>query len=373
MTRAGPRRVVVIDPSTAPTGALRGAVNIARAAGPDAEPWLVLATSSRVDDVDLSTFTHVVRVPMRQIRRAAIDLTLYAPALVAAAARLRRLLRDDDVVVINDFYLLHGWLLRRLGFRGRIVTWVRIDPLAFPAPLRRVWIAAARSASDAVVAVSGFIAGRLRAEGIDAHRLYDPVDCSPAPRRTADAATQVIVQIANFTRGKGQDDAIAAFARIAPRFPQARLLLHGGDMGLQRNRDYRVELERQAAAAGVGDRVLFRGFVRDIGAVLAGADLALVLSHRESFSLSCLEAGACGLPVVATRCGGPEEIVEDGETGLLCPVGDVPAIAAAMARLLGDAGAAAAMGARGAALVRQRFSGDAFAAGLRGLLFPRSP
>ena len=369
-----PRRVVIIDPSSAPTGALRAAANIARAVAPDAEPHLVLASFACVDDVDLSMFRTVMRVPMRQIRRSPVDLALYAPGLLAAALRLRRTLHDGDVLVINDFYLLHGWLLRRLGFRGRIVTWVRIDPLAFPRPLRRAWLAATRAASDDVVAVSGFIAERLRVEGLAPRLLYDPVD----PAATGEGprgGMQHLVQIANFTRGKGQNDAVAAFARIAPRFPSARLVLHGGDMGLQRNRGYRAELERQAEATGLADRILFRGFVRDPVTVLAGADLALMLSHRESFSLACLEASGCGLPVIATRCGGPEEIVRDGETGLLCDVGDVAAIAAAMEQLLGDPARAAAMGARGAALVRQRFSRTAFAAGLRDLLFPttRSP
>lgn len=370
MTTPPRRRVVILDPSPAPTGALRAAINIARAIGAEADVRLALAASARVDTVDLSMFDAVVRVPMRQIRRSPVDLALYGPALIATALRLRRMLRDGDVLVVNDFYLLHGWLLRRLGFRGRIVTWVRIDPLSFPQPLRRAWIAAMRTASDAVVAVSRFIADRLHAEGVESRTIYDPLDPALVSRGSPRGGRQRIVQVANFTRGKGQDDAIAAFAAIATRFPHAELVLHGGDMGLQRNRAYLAELKRQAANAGLGARVAFRGFAPDIGAVLADADVALVLSHRESFSLACLEASGCGLPVIATRCGGPEEIVADGETGLLCPVGDVPAIADAMARLLADPAGAAAMGARGAALVRSRFSPDIFAAALRPLLFP---
>jgi glycosyltransferase involved in cell wall biosynthesis len=106
--------------------------------------------------------------------------------------------------------------------------------------------------------------------------------------------------------------------------------------------------------------------------VLAEASLALVLSHRESFSLACLEASQCGLPVIATRCGGPEEIVDDGETGLMCDVGDIAGIATSMERLLYNPAAAAEMGARGATLVRQRFSQETFAAMLQKLLFPNA-
>lgn len=359
MITARTRRVVVIDPSPGPTGALRAALNIAHAAAPDAATWLVISDRARVEGVDLTAFERIVPVPMRQVRRSAGDLALYLPALIVALRRLRRMLDDDDIVVVNDFYLLHGWALRLLGFDGRIVTWVRIDPNSFPAPLRRAWIAAMRRASDVVVAVSNFIEGRLAAYGVKADIIYDPVDAT-MPVATTVGAGRRLIQIANFTHGKGQDDAIAAFARVARELPGAHLTLCGGDLGLERNREYRAILERQAAASGVGDRVAFGGFAPDVVTLLGEADVALVLSHRESFSLACLEASACGLPVIATRCGGPEEIVIDGETGVLCDVGDVAGIAAAMRRLLHDPGAATAMGARGARSVRDRFSQEAF-------------
>lgn len=363
-------RIVIVDPSSAPTGALRAAANISQGVAGWAETRLILATSSLVDGVDLTMFAGVVRIPMRQIRRSALDLAFYGPSLLAGCIKLRRLLRNDDILIVNDFYLLHGWLVRRLGFRGRIVTWVRIDPLAFPTLLRRLWIMAARAASDEIVAVSRFIVERLRAEGVASHLVYDPIDPSLAPTSRTQACAQRIVQIANFTRGKGQNDAIAAFARVAGRFPEASLILYGGDLGLERNRIYRAELERLAKATGFGDRILFRGFVRDVGEALSSADLALVLSHRESFSLACLEASQCGLPVIATRCGGPEEIVQDDETGLLCNVGDVAAIAAAMERLLNDPADASEMGKRGAARVQELFSPGAFATALHLLLLP---
>lgn len=62
-----------------------------------------------------------------------------------------------------------------------------------------------------------------------------------------------------------------------------------------------------------------------------------VLSSRtEGFSIACLEAMACGIPVVATRSGGPEAIIVDGESGMLVPAGSPAALAEAMLRLLGD-------------------------------------
>ncbi len=73
----------------------------------------------------------------------------------------------------------------------------------------------------------------------------------------------------------------------------------------------------------------FLGERADLPAVLRGAELFLLPSESESFGLAALEAMSCGVPVIASRVGGVPEVVLDGETGLLAPVGDVAAMAAA--------------------------------------------
>ena len=76
------------------------------------------------------------------------------------------------------------------------------------------------------------------------------------------------------------------------------------------------------------------------------------------------EASARGVAVIATDCGGPAEIIEDGATGYLVPIDDVEAVAERMRRLLSDPVGARAMGAAGAKLVRERFRADRFVAAL---------
>ena len=174
------------------------------------------------------------------------------------------------------------------------------------------------------------------------------------------ATSQKLVFIGNYIEGKGQDKAIAAFSRIAGRFPQAHLLLFGGDMGMAKNRAYRHDLKESVRRSPFWDRIHVQGFARDTGHVLADARAALNFSASESFSLTCQEASAFGVPVIATRCGGPEEIVVDGVTGFLVDVGDVTTMADRMARLLDDPQMAEEMGARGAALVAERFSPGGF-------------
>ena len=127
-------------------------------------------------------------------------------------------------------------------------------------------------------------------------------------------------------------------------------------MGLEKNRDYLAGLRRLAAAGPGAERITFGPFLSDLADARGRAGIGLNFSHSESFSLTCLEASASGLPVIATRCGGPEEIIEHLVTGLLVPVGDVSAMAEAMETLLGDGERAARMGEAGRELVAQRFS-----------------
>jgi glycosyltransferase involved in cell wall biosynthesis len=87
---------------------------------------------------------------------------------------------------------------------------------------------------------------------------------------------------------------------------------------------------------GLATRVHFLGFRADAGRVLNNLDVFVVSSRTEGFSLACVEAMACGIPVVATRSGGPESIVVHKESGLLVPPGSPSDLAAAVRTLLDD-------------------------------------
>jgi glycosyltransferase involved in cell wall biosynthesis len=103
-----------------------------------------------------------------------------------------------------------------------------------------------------------------------------------------------------------------------------------------------------------------RGFVphEELLGLYRRAAVVACPSHREGFGVVCAEAMAHGRPVVASAVGGLLDLVVDGETGLLVPPGDVPALRAALERLLGDAGLRRRMGEAARERIRQRFSWD---------------
>jgi sugar transferase (PEP-CTERM/EpsH1 system associated) len=106
----------------------------------------------------------------------------------------------------------------------------------------------------------------------------------------------------------------------------------------------RAELERRAAQLGIGERVRLLGHRPDVQTVLAALDVFVLSSVSEGLSNTILEAMASGLPVVATRVGGADELVEEGVTGLLVPAGQAPSLAAAIVQLAQSESLRARMG-----------------------------
>lgn len=151
---------------------------------------------------------------------------------------------------------------------------------------------------------------------------------------------RLVASLGGIQRRKGQIDLIEALALLRDDFPDLVLVLGGG----AGDAEYLAAVESRIAELGLQEAVRLVGFEPDVRTLLAHAEMLVHPSHSEGFGLAILEAMAAGRPVVATRCGGPEEIVEDGVSGLLVPVEDPPALAQAMRRLLTDAEAARALG-----------------------------
>lgn len=130
---------------------------------------------------------------------------------------------------------------------------------------------------------------------------------------------------------------LAAAQKLESSVPSAHVLLIGDG-------PLRSELEAQAQALGIAERVHFLGFRTDTPALLAALDLLAMPSIYEGLPLVLLEAFAAGCPVVAHAVDGIPEVVEDGVNGHLVATGDVTALADRMARLLNDPALASRMG-----------------------------
>ncbi len=263
---------------------------------------------------------------------------------LASAPLLARLIatRAPDVVmsvmeIPNLTLLAAARLVRR---RPRIVLCVQVAPRpayrdgllggAVLAGIRRGYHLA-----DRIIALSAGVRDelaeldpRLRAKTVVIPNAIvdDEVRrARPVPRG---AGGPVVVGCGRLVPQKNFPLLLRAFAEVRRGFPGARLWILGDGPD-------RGALEALAGELGVAPAVTFQGFVDDPWAFFAAADLFVLSAAFEGFGNVLVEAMACGLPVISTRCPhGPAEIIDDGTSGLLVPVDDPAALAEAMTRVL---------------------------------------
>jgi N-acetyl-alpha-D-glucosaminyl L-malate synthase BshA len=171
----------------------------------------------------------------------------------------------------------------------------------------------------------------------DVYTPMDPARRAEARRAWAPDGEALLIHLSNFRPVKRVKDCVQIFAQVAKQVP-AHLMLVGDGPD-------RSQAEMLAFSLGIRDRVHFLGKQDSVTELLPLADLMLMPSELESFGLAALEAMACRVPTIATRVGGVPELIEDGVSGCLLPVGDVKNMADCAVRLLKDPDRLQSMGA----------------------------
>jgi glycosyltransferase involved in cell wall biosynthesis len=183
-----------------------------------------------------------------------------------------------------------------------------------------------------------------------AHYLPNFVDATPgepAPREAlgAPADAPLALALGRLHESKAFDVLLAAVALV----PLLHLWLAGAG-------DLAAALKRQARALGIADRVRFLGWREDVAGLLAAADMVVVPSRREPLGNVVIEAWAAGRPVIAAASVGPRALIADGDNGLLVPVDDASALAAALARAAADGALRRRLAAAGRAAYEAEFT-----------------
>jgi 1,2-diacylglycerol 3-alpha-glucosyltransferase len=290
----------------------------------------------------------------------------YAPAITA---RVRAL--DIDVFHAHHPFLLGpaaGRLARRAG-RPLVFTYhTRYEKYAHYVPLTRPLVEAAavrlstRFAArvDAVIAPSAVVRDELVRRGVRAPVSVVPTGVDLGHFRPGDRVAArrrlglpdgdpVLLYVGRLDREKSVDRVLLAFDRVASTVPRARLMLVGHGKEAER-------LQRLAGGLTAAARVTFVG-VRahdTLPVCYQAADLFLFASETETQGLVLAEAAACGLPAVAVNASGCDEVVRDGETGLLTK-GDSTALAESAIGLVLDGERRAAMAARAREVAEREF------------------
>jgi L-malate glycosyltransferase len=311
--------ILIIENSIDLTGAFIGAARAAETLKSQYHFCFVLPKKSKASDwLEQHGFTTYI-IPMVEIRKSFFSLISYLPMLCINTFRLRRIVSREKVSIIhvNDLYNLLPALLKILGNSVPYICHVRFLPDKFPAWLFNFWLKVHFRFAARIITVSQFLHERLPMHsklvlvynGIHFDEKWPDENLNTHSKRT-------FLYLGNLINGKGQNFALEAFARLQP-LPGWTLRFVGGDMGLEKNRQYANRLNLQAKVLGVAEKIEWAGFTLDVEKEYKHADIVLNFSESESFSLTCAEALYFGRPVIATNCGGPSEIVDHMKSGLL--------------------------------------------------------
>ena len=283
---------------------------------------------------------------LRRLEREPPDLVYERASLHALAGmRVARALDVPRIVEVNAPLVLEQEQYRGEGLRS----------LAAAAERETL------TQADAVVVVSESLRDYAVAHGAAPERVHvipnavDPSLFAPSANGK-DGREPVLGFVGGLRPWHGVEALPELVARLAPQHPRLRLVI-AGDGPL------RAQLQRSVATAGVHDRVVFTRSLphEDLPDVIRRFDVALAPydapAHDFYFSpLKLFEYMACGVPVVAARVGQVEEVVRDGETGLLYPPGELDALAEACDRLLRDEDLRRRLGSAAASEVRERYT-----------------
>ncbi len=250
--------------------------------------------------------------------------------------------------LIEDFEpdLVHCWMRRAASLVPRldvpVIGWFGgyYDPARF------------RRCSHFVGVTPGIVAHMI-ANGVPKERAhyvptFPTIEDGPAVERASLATplhATVLLALSRLHEKKGLDVLLRALVEL----PDCVAWI-AGDGPLE------GELKAVAAELGIADRARFLGWRSDRGALLEAADICVLPSRYEPFGTVMLEAWAAGVPLVVAASQGPKDLIEDGGNGLLVPIDDAAALAAAVRRLQRDAALSAHLIERGRADYQQGYT-----------------
>ena len=336
-TARGSGRVLLVSPSAKPGGAERSFVSLARCL-----PSRGIAVDAAVlEDGPLGDWLREAGCPVTVLEAGRLRQPVGVRRTIAALRTLARARRSAAVVSLMDKGHVYGGAA---AFAAGLpaVWWQPVIPKKsrFELVAARVPSAAVVCVCDAAVATQRRLTPRKRVVKIESGTAVGELLNRRGSGQLVRAQlgwrdSPLVGIVGRLQPSKGQHVFLDAIARVRRDHPNARYLVVGGAI-LGWEGSYPDELRQLTERLGLNERVHFAGHRDDPVPWIDALDISVLASSGEGFPLALLEAMVLGKAVVATACGGPEELVRDRIDGLLVPPGDSAQMACAISALLAD-------------------------------------
>jgi glycosyltransferase involved in cell wall biosynthesis len=316
---------------------------------------------------------HTALVPGSPLRRELaelpaeniIELPLRNSLDVTSALKLAQFVRQNQIEIVHAHlardYPLAAFAAQRAGGAQLILTRHVLFPLGrvHKVLLRRVArvIAVSQAVADGLFEQDIFARDKIVVihNGVDLDRFAKSRE-DDSPRRQKTGGRLCVGTIGELAPIKGQENFLRAAAIVSSRRDDVDFVIAGEDKS--RTGENRRLLETMIDELDLRQRVRIDGWADDVGELLSEFDVFVSASRSESFGIAMVEAMASGVPVVATMTAGAREIIDADKTGLLVPIGDAEALAAAICQLLDERNMRERLESNAQRMVSERFSLD---------------
>ncbi|QCK16487.1 hypothetical protein DCC35_18000 [Mangrovivirga cuniculi] len=232
-----------------------------------------------------------------------------------------KILRSNNIQIIhiNDLYNMIGVMVKIIDPKIKVIYHIRLLPNSYVKKLYKVWLNLITKYADVIISVSKVVSAGIK-KNDKVKLVYDGLNVEELPINQREAPIKKplkFLYLSNYISGKGQDFALLVFKKLIDTGINAKLDFYGSTMNKTANEEYKSMLLNKVQQFGLVDKVNLNDFSSSINAIIDDSDIVMLFSESESFSFVVLEAMGRGKPVIATRCGGPEELIEHEISGVL--------------------------------------------------------
>ncbi len=340
-------RVLYINHVSQMSGAEHSLLELLKAIPRDeVEPVVALPGEGLFEEKLKAIGIETVHAPLVRLKKSLKPKFLATAVLgvYRSAQQLARLVKEREISCIHSNSTSAHFVGGRVAkTTGKPAIWHVRDVASIPVGGKMLGRSATR-----IVAISHAVRDSLIRQGLPDDRMrvvHNGVDlCRFNPEADGSHIRQehrvptdgfVFGMLAQMVPWKRHDLFLSAAGEISTRYPQTRFWVVGDDL-FGDHPDYVAALHRQVCSRGLANQVSFFGYRSEIPNIIAGMAAVVVPSDCEPFGRVVIEAMAMGKPVIATRAGGPMEIIEDGKDGILISPGAVGELSAAMDELVSE-------------------------------------
>lgn len=331
MSKGRKENVLIIDNSLGITGAFKAILNVSEALSEDFNFTYCLNKNSGLNKLfNKSKFYEFNFIELQKSWK----ILLYFPFLIYNSFKIVSIVKKLNIKIIhiNDIYNMTGILVKLLCPHINLVYHIRLMPNSYAKRFYLVWFHLINKYSDSIICVSKAVLYGLPKKS-KVKIIYDYVNENTLSISRQQKDYINLLYFSNYIPGKGQDLALTAFNEAYLHNPRLKIKFVGGDFGKKKNILFKEHLKRRATELGLSKAVSIYGHSDDPYTEYLETDIFLNFSESESFSMTCLEALACGTPIIVSDCGGPSELFIHRESGLLVPNKDVNAMKTAILEL----------------------------------------